>query len=60
LSGILLDQCVPRTTATILRAAGWDVVHTGEIGLSYEEDAQILRYARDEDRVIVTLDADFH
>ena len=60
MSGILLDQCVPRTTATIMRDAGWDVVHTGEVGLSQAEDARILRYARDEGRVIVTLDADFH
>jgi predicted nuclease of predicted toxin-antitoxin system len=57
---ILLDQCVPRSAATILRNGGWDVVHTGEIGLSRAMDAYILEYATNENRIIVTLDADFH
>ena len=39
---------------------GWDVLHTGDIGLSRSTDAQILEYARREDRVIITLDSDFH
>ena len=57
---ILLDQCIPRSAATILRNGGWDVVHTGEIGLSRAKDAYILKYAMNENRIIVTLDADFH
>ena len=57
---ILLDQCVPRSAATILRNGSWGVVHTGEIGLSRAMDAYILEYATNENRIIVTLDADFH
>ena len=60
MSGLLLDQCVPRSTGKMLRDAGWNVVHAGEIGLSRASDIQIIQYALDTRRVIVTLDADFH
>jgi len=58
--GILLDQGLPRSAGAELRHEGWDVVHTGDIGLSRSTDAQILEYARREGRVIITLDSDFH
>ena len=57
---LLLDQGTPRSAATILRQAGFDTVHTGEIGLAAAEDSEIIRRAVVEDRVVVTLDADFH
>jgi len=57
---LLLDQGIARSAATILRRAGFDVVHTGEAGLAEAEDSEIIRRAALEDRVVVTLDADFH
>lgn len=57
---LLLDQSLPRSTASLLRAEGLDAVHTGEIGLATATDAIILERSRQEDRVVVTLDADFH
>ena len=57
---LLLDQGTPRSAAALLRRAGLDVVHTGEIGLAEAEDSEIIRRATLEDRVVVTLDADFH
>ena len=57
---ILLDQGLPRSAASLLRDEGWDVLHTGDIGLSRSTDRQILDFARNEQRVIITLDSDFH
>jgi len=60
LTRLLLDQGLPRSTARLLAAAGWDVAHVGDIGLSRAEDLQILEHAREQGRTCVTLDADFH
>ncbi len=57
---LLLDQGLPRSAVVLLRDAGIDAVHTGEIGLAAADDETILAGAREEGRVIVTLDADFH
>ena len=57
---LLLDQGLPRSAARLLREAGVDTVHVGEIGYSDADDASILKRARDEERTVVTLDADFH
>jgi predicted nuclease of predicted toxin-antitoxin system len=57
---LLLDQGLPRSTVELLRADGWDVVHACQCDLSTARDEQILDYARHENRVICTLDADFH
>ncbi|AFY78040.1 hypothetical protein Ple7327_2772 [Pleurocapsa sp. PCC 7327] len=57
---LLLDQGLPRSAATLLSEAGIDTVHVAEIGLSAADDRDILQRARDDERVVVTLDADFH
>jgi predicted nuclease of predicted toxin-antitoxin system len=57
---LLLDQGLPRSAASLLRAAGIDTVHTGEIGLATTDDESIIQVARQEERIVVTLDADFH
>jgi predicted nuclease of predicted toxin-antitoxin system len=57
---LLLDQGLPRSTGTILADAGWDVVHVADVGMSRAEDTSILERARSEQRICVTLDADFH
>lgn len=56
----LLDQGLPRSAVRLLREAGWDVVHTRDIGLATASDVRILERARAEQRMVVTLDADFH
>ncbi len=43
-----------------MREAGMDAVHVGEIGYSTADDSVILQKGRDEERIVITLDADFH
>jgi predicted nuclease of predicted toxin-antitoxin system len=57
---LAFDQGVPLDAATLLRKAGYDCIHVSEAGMHRAEDAQILKWARELDSVIVTLDADFH
>ena len=57
---LILDQGTPRSAAAILRQAGFDAVPTGEIGMSEADDLTILQLADEQDRVVVTLVADFH
>jgi predicted nuclease of predicted toxin-antitoxin system len=57
---LLLDQGLPRSAASLLRAASVDSVHVGEIDMSAASDSAILVQGQAEQRVVVTLDADFH
>ena len=57
---LLLDQGLPRSAARLLREAGIDTLHVGEIGYSAADDATILDRGREEERIVITLDADFH
>lgn len=57
---LLLDQGLPRSAALLLREGGIDTLHVGEIGLAAATDNEILQRGRQEERVVVTLDADFH
>jgi predicted nuclease of predicted toxin-antitoxin system len=57
---LLLDQNLSVRAAEILRAAEIDALHAGEVGLDRAEDTAILQWCRDEGRIAVTFDADFH
>jgi predicted nuclease of predicted toxin-antitoxin system len=57
---LLLDQGLPRSAAELLRNRGVDAVHTAERGLSSAADQELLTAGRVEDRIVVTLDSDFH
>jgi predicted nuclease of predicted toxin-antitoxin system len=57
---LLLDQGLPRSAAALLRAAGHEVDHVGDVGLARAKDAEILERALASGSVVVTLDADFH
>ncbi len=57
---LLLDQGLPLSAAALLRDAGIDAIHVGELGMSEAEDADIIQRARDEEWIVATLDADFH
>lgn len=51
---------MPRAAAARLRAAGWEVVHVGELERAAAKDAWFRRAAQDLSAGIVTSDADFH
>ena len=56
----LLDQGLPLRAAGLLRSHGEDAVHVSEIGMSKTADELILQHALKDERIAVTLDADFH
>jgi len=57
---LILDQGLPRSSVRLLQEQGHDVLHTGECGMSCSSDIEIIEFARQQDRVVVTLDSDFH
>lgn len=57
---LLLDQGLPRSAATLLINKGFDAIHVADIGFSQAEDTEIIQKAKEENYVVVTLDADFH
>ena len=54
----LADECVDAALVRRLRGAGHDVIYAAEVA-SGTTDAQILRRANDEDRLLLTEDKDF-
>jgi Domain of unknown function (DUF5615) len=54
----LADECVDAALVRRLRGAGYDVIYAAEVA-SGATDAQILRRANDEDRLLLTEDKDF-
>jgi predicted nuclease of predicted toxin-antitoxin system len=56
---LLLDQDVYAATARFLLGLGHDVLPVAEMGLSRAQDQEILRVAREQNRILVTRDRDF-
>lgn len=56
---LLLDANLSPEVARRLREAGHDTVHVADVGLLRALDPEILRAAADQDRVLITADADF-
>ena len=57
---LLLDQGLPLFAASLLREVGIDTIHVEELGMAAAEDSDILRKAQEENRIVATVDADFH
>ncbi len=56
---LLLDANLSPEVARRLSEAGHDTAHVADIGLLAAPDPEILQAAADQDRVLVTADADF-
>jgi predicted nuclease of predicted toxin-antitoxin system len=57
---LLLDQGLPHSAVLHLKNADIEVAHVGDRGLATASDSKILDFGRQEGRIVVTLDADFH
>ena len=50
---------IPQATVTYLKKDGYDIYHLQDKGLSRAKDSEILRIARSEGRIVLTMDLDF-
>jgi len=57
---LLLDQGLPQSASTLLSSQGFDTIHVSEIAMWAAQDTEIIQKAQDDNRTVVTLDADFH
>ncbi|GAC1377602.1 MAG: hypothetical protein NVSMB4_07040 [Acidimicrobiales bacterium] len=60
MSRFLVDENLSPALAASLVADGHDAVHVNDVGLSHRPDAQILGWAAQQDRTVITADHDFH
>lgn len=56
---LLLDENIPPQVATALRQSGYDVIHLRDAGLKGCKNSDLIAFARNAERCLVTLDADF-
>ena len=55
----LTDEDVPRSTARVLRDAGFDATDVRDVGLRGKSDPEIFAYAQREGRLLITCDMGF-
>ncbi len=55
----LIDQDVYVSTTRFLTSLGHDVLPVAQIGLSQADDSNLLKTARERDRIFVSRDRDF-
>jgi predicted nuclease of predicted toxin-antitoxin system len=55
----ITDEDVPRSTARVLRDAGFDAVDVRDVGLRGKSDAEVFEFAQRENRLMITCDMGF-
>lgn len=55
----LTDEDMPRSTARVLRDAGFDAVDVRDVGLRGKSDRQVFDFAQKEMRLLITCDMGF-
>lgn len=55
----MTDEDVPRSTARVLRDAGFDAVDVRDARLRGKSDQEVFAYAQKEDRLLITCDMGF-
>ncbi|MGB3535552.1 MAG: DUF5615 family PIN-like protein [Microcoleaceae cyanobacterium] len=56
---LLADMNISPQTVTFLQQQGWDIIRVSDVLPMATSDIEILNFARQENRVIVTYDLDF-
>jgi predicted nuclease of predicted toxin-antitoxin system len=56
---LLADMNISPQTVTALQTEGWDIIRVSDVLPATTPDLQILEFARQEDRVVITQDLDF-
>jgi len=56
---VLVDEDLPRSTATLLESLGIDALDVRDVGLQGVSDAEVFEYAQKEGRIIITRDVEF-
>jgi predicted nuclease of predicted toxin-antitoxin system len=55
----LLDADMPRSSADVIRNLGFDVEDVRDLGMRYAQDKEIMDYALETGRIVITMDLDF-
>ena len=55
----LVDEDVPRSTARVLKSAGFDAIDVRDVGLRGSSDKDIFEYSQREERILVSCDLGF-
>ena len=55
----LLDADMPRSSAEAIRSLGFDVQDVRDIGMRYAKDQEIIDFALETGRVVITRDLDY-
>lgn len=55
----LLDADMPRSSAAAIRSLGFDVMDVRDLGMRYAKDQEIIDYALNTDRIVITRDLDY-
>ncbi len=55
----LLDADMPRSSVEAIKSIGYDVEDVRDIGMKAAKDNEIIKYALDNKRIIITKDTDF-
>jgi predicted nuclease of predicted toxin-antitoxin system len=55
----LIDQGVSPMLASLIREAGHEAVHVRDVAMSEAKDTDIVAFAEQDDRIIITEDMDF-
>ena len=55
----LVDESLGVEASRVISDSGWDAIYVGDVGLTGRSDEDVMNYAKQEGRIILTHDQDF-